>query len=182
MYPNQKSDFKNTLAKSKDGFILQQTELKKLPRAPNHDIESVQNWHYNHNTAINEEEQAYLTKPHDLFALLPRTKSPLRRLLERSKVFRLWLMWRKVTSDPTLPVYDKKEFTHISDNRVDRCVNTVVVAIGIAMLVGPIWILNGLNSQKEKLATITAFVVLFLGIVGGASVAKIWEALAATAA
>lgn len=153
-----------------------------MPPAPNHDIESVRNWHYNHKSAINENEQSYLINRHDLFALLPRIKSPLRRLLERSEVFRLWRPWRKLTSDSTLPVYDKKEFTHISDRRVDKCVDIVVVAIGIAMLVGPIWILNGLNGQKEKLATITAFVVLFLGIVGGATVAKIWEALAATAA
>ena len=170
------------LTETLDTFMLQQAELKKLPPPAKHDIVSIQNWHYNHETAINEAEQAYLDMSRDLFSLFPRDKSPLRRLLDRSKGFRLFMLWRKKKTTSILPLYDQQEVTYTSDKRIDRFVNMIVVLIGIAMLVGPIWILNGLSGSKEKLATITGFIVLFLVIVGGATVAKIWEALAATAA
>lgn len=161
--------------------MFRQVVLKTLPPAPKHDIESIQNWYQNHNdTAINTPEQTYLSNTHDLFSLIPRDKSPLCIFLERSLAVRLLRLWRKKTTNPSLPLYD--DTTYMSDKRIGRFVNVVVIVIGIAMLICPIWILNCLQGQRERLATITGFVVLFLGIVGGATVAKIWEALAATAA
>lgn len=50
------------------------------------------------------------------------------------------------------------------------------------MLLTPMWILQALHNDNAKLAVITAFVVVFLGLVAYATVAKPFETLAATAA
>ncbi|KAH9224690.1 hypothetical protein DL95DRAFT_254615, partial [Leptodontidium sp. 2 PMI_412] len=118
------------VAKLRDGidaFMLQQAELKKFPQAARQDLKSVQNWHYNHGGhAISPEEQTYLTHSLDVFSVVPKEKAPLRRLLDRSRTFRI--------------------------------------------------------SSVLKLAVITVFVVVFLGLVSYATVAKPFETLAATAA
>ena len=44
------------------------------------------------------------------------------------------------------------------------------------------WILQALDKNNHKLGVITAFVVVFLGLVSYATVAKPFETLAATAA
>jgi hypothetical protein len=70
--------------------VLQYAELKKYPTAPPQDVQSLLNWHRNHNScAIAEEERNYLIHVHDLFSLAPKVKTPLRRLLEKSRRFRL---------------------------------------------------------------------------------------------
>lgn len=52
----------------------------------------------------------------------------------------------------------------------------------MAMLIGPMWVLEYLSKPVAKLGTITAFVVVFLGCVSYATVVKPFEVLAATAA
>jgi hypothetical protein len=167
---------------SGDTFILQQAEVKKFPRAAEQDVKSLTIWQYNHNgCAIAEEEQQYLTQTHDLFNLVPRVKTPLRKLLDKSRKFRAHPFW-KDQKRPELPVYDQKFVTHFSDKKIDRFVTIVIVGIGKVMLIAPMWILQALATPIPKLGTITAFIVLFLGMVSYATVAKPFETLAATAA
>jgi hypothetical protein len=165
-----------------DTFILQQAELKKFPRASALDVKSLMNWHYNHNDcAIAQEEQKYLTQTHDLFSLVPRVKTPLRRLLDRWRKFRVHPFWRD-EQPPELPVYDQDLVTYFSDKKVDRFITIIIVGIGTVMLIAPVWILQALTAPIPKLGTITAFIVLFLGMISYATVAKPFETLAATAA
>jgi len=162
-----------------DSFILQQSELKKYPCAKDQDIKSLENWHWNHNNcAIDPEEQKYLSYKHDLFSLVPRVKTPLRRFLDRFRIHSLW----KDKKAPELPLYDRNVVTYVSDKRIDRFVTVVTVTVGLSMLVAPIWILQALQNIHQKLGTITAFIVGFLGIVSYATAAKPTETLAATAA
>lgn len=72
--------------------------------------------------------------------------------------------------------------TYISDKRIDRFITVVIVVVGMMMLIAPMWILQSLADQTQKLGTITAFIVVFLGLISYTSVAKPFEALAATAA
>ncbi|KAG4436525.1 hypothetical protein IFR05_007999 [Cadophora sp. M221] len=165
-----------------DAFILQQAELKKLPQAARQDLESVQNWHFNHGgQAIAPEEQQYLTHSLDVFSVVPREKTPLRRLLDRSRTFRISSLW-KSDEAPSLPLYDQDVITYTSDKRIDRFVTVLIVGIGTVMLLAPMWILQALDRSVLKLAVITVFVVVFLGLVSYATVAKPFETLAATAA
>jgi len=50
------------------------------------------------------------------------------------------------------------------------------------MLIAPMWILQAWDDVKRKLAVITAFIVLFLGLFSSMTDAKPFETLAATAA
>lgn len=163
-------------------FILQQAELKKHPAPLPYDIKSLENWHHNHlNAAISPPEAAYLSHPRDLFSVVPKEKSPLRRLLERIESFRVhWLFSDR--NAPTLPSTDAQLITFISDKRIDAFINVVIISVGMAMLIAPIWILEFLSRQTTKLGTITGFIVAFLAMISYASSAKPFEVLAATAA
>jgi len=161
--------------------MIQVATLKKHSRACKHDIESLKNWHWNHNdAAISPEEQSYLGYTSDLFSLVPPERTSLRRFLDRSRLFRHNMLWKKQSS-PT-PVYDQDEVTSFSDKRVDRFISFLIVSIGLAMLITPMWILYALSSSLQKMGTITGFTVLFLALVASATTAKPLEALGATAA
>lgn len=131
--------------------------------------------------AISDEEQQYLSHDLDLFCVVPKEKTPLRRLLDRSRKFRIASFW-KSDEAPSLPVYDQDVVTYTSDKRIDRFVTMLIVGVGTIMLLVPMWILQALERSHDKLAVITAFVVVFLGLVSYATVAKPFETLAATAA
>ena len=161
--------------------MIQFAALKKLSKALKHDIESLKTWHWNHNeAAISPEEQSYLTDESDLFSLVPQERTSLRRFLDRSKLFRTSALWKKQSSQ--IPVYDQDEVTAFSDKKVDRFISFIIVSIGLAMLIGPMWILYALSSSLQKMGTITGFIVLFLALVASATTARPLEALAATAA
>ena len=117
----------------------------------------------------------------DLFSVVPREKAPVRRLLDRSRKFRIASFWRSKDA-PGLPIYDQDVITDSSDKRIDRFVTVLIVGIGTVMLLVPMWILQALDKNNHKLGVITAFVVVFLGLVSYATVAKPFETLAATAA
>jgi hypothetical protein len=144
-------------------------------------VANLENWHWNYNNlAIAEEEQSYLARTHDLFSVVPREKTPLRRLLERWKSFRIHWLWRDAEA-PKLPFYET-DVKYIADERVETFITVLILAIGLVMLIMPMWILQALQSNIAKLGTITAFVVMFLGMVSSVTVAKPFETLAATAA
>jgi len=80
-------------------------------------------------------------------------------------------------------MYDKDHITYISDKRIERFVSFVIVLVGLFMLITPMWILQALGGRTvAKLGTITAFIVVILGLVSYATVAKPFETLGATAA
>jgi hypothetical protein len=162
--------------------MLQQSEMKIYPPAFKQDLKSVRNWHYNHGgVAISEDEQRYLDHELDLFCVVPKEKTPLRRLLDRSRKFRIHPFWKSKEA-PELPVYDQDVITYTSDKRIDRFITVVIVGVGTVMLLVPMWILQALQNNYYKLAVITAFIVIFLGLLSYATVAKPFETLAATAA
>ncbi|KAK1496173.1 hypothetical protein CTAM01_08360 [Colletotrichum tamarilloi] len=66
--------------------------------------------------------------------------------------------------------------------RQDVFASAVIIAIGVLMLITPIWILQALTDLKAKLAVITVFIFVFLLVLSLAMVAKPFEALGATAA
>ncbi|KAF7502113.1 hypothetical protein GJ744_007106 [Endocarpon pusillum] len=69
-----------------------------------------------------------------------------------------------------------------NEKRVERFASTVIAVVGLAMLIGPLWILESLSDPPEKLGVITGFIVLFFVLVGVATAAKVFEALVAAAA
>ncbi|KAL1882806.1 hypothetical protein Daus18300_000444 [Diaporthe australafricana] len=164
-------------------FILQQSLVRKSPRAPRRDIKSIRNWHFNHDyAAISPKEQEYLNhaSEDDLIRVVHVDKTPLRRLVDSSLRLRTLRLWKDKKDD--IPSYDAANVEYFLDKRMDRFSSAVIVAIGVAMLITPIWILQALESLPTKLGTITAFVSVFLVVVSMIMVSKPLEALSATAA
>ncbi|KIN05273.1 hypothetical protein OIDMADRAFT_78820, partial [Oidiodendron maius Zn] len=131
--------------------------------------------------SILEYSGGYLDEELDLFSLVPREKTSLRKLLDKSRVFRHLFLLRK-SKTPELPLYNKSWVHYFSDELMDRCVTMVIVSVGTLMLVAPMWILQALGSQQQKLWVITAFLLSFVVMISHATMARPFEILAATAA
>ncbi|KAI8945298.1 hypothetical protein F4801DRAFT_136462 [Xylaria longipes] len=162
-------------------FILQQGEMKKFQSARGQDIRSLRNWHYNHDyVAISPEEWKYLEHESDLFGVVQKDKTPLRRLIDHSRRLRTLSIWR--LKNQSAPKDEDDMVSYYSDKRMDTFASSIIVGLGIILLLAPLWILYALKSSVLKLAVITVFVATFLIILSFAMVAKPFEALGATAA
>lgn len=147
-------------------------------------MNSLRNWFYNHEGAIYAKEQSYIDKD-DLFPLIPKERSPLRRLFETSSRFRLSHFWKREKLAGTisdLPVHCHENIQLYSDKKIDDFVTFTTVFTGLVMLIAPIWILAYTHPVAAKLAIITAFILFFLALVSFGTNSKPFESLAATAA
>ena len=126
------------------------------------------------------EETEYIKRSSDLFSLVPRMRSPLRLLLERSRHFRFLGLWQEKVVDR--PAGEDKNVHYFSDEKIDRFVTTIIMSLGLIMLIAPLWILAFLEGLVQRLAIISAFIVLFVVLLSATTVAKPFESLAAAAA
>lgn len=117
----------------------------------------------------------YIKRTEDLFQITSKRTSPLRGFLERSSHFRLFKLWEKRSTDDDTIHY-------ISDHRIDLFINMIITAVGLVMLITPLWILAFVKPMTSRLSIITAFICVFLLLVTSLSVARPSELLAATAA
>ncbi|KAI0174378.1 hypothetical protein BJ166DRAFT_512026 [Pestalotiopsis sp. NC0098] len=163
-------------------MVLQQSRLCEYPTAPRSDVKNIKNWHFNHGySAIAADEQEYLEHQNDLVCVTHKTKTPLRRVIDKSRRLRTLGIWRTKIEDP-VPQYDSQYVSYYSDQRIDGFASGFIVLVGLTMLVTPIWVLNFVESMNSKLIVITIFTVFFLLVMSFAMVAKPFEALGATAA
>lgn len=69
---------------------------------------------------------------------------------------------------------------------IDKFVTCVTLAIGLAMLIAPLWLLRYVYAEgpdlTKRLGVITAFICGFTGVLSFVAVAKPFEVMAATAA
>ncbi|KAJ3958870.1 hypothetical protein N0V92_004571 [Colletotrichum tropicale] len=153
---------------------------EELEDAPKRDRKNLQNWHFNHDyAAIAREEQAYLEKE-DLVSVAYVEKTPLRQAIDSSLRLRTLSVWRH--RKDAAPSYDAREVSYYSDKRMNAFASAMIIAIGVVMLLTPIWVLQAMGDLKGKLAVITVFIFMFLLVLSLAMVAKPFEALGATAA
>ncbi|KAM6507368.1 hypothetical protein FSOLCH5_012585 [Fusarium solani] len=89
-------------------------------------------------------------------------------------------MWKH--KDKAAADYDAEHVSYYSDSRMDKTASVVIVAVGIVMLITPIWVLQAMDGLRAKLGVITAFVLIFLLVLSFAMASKPFEALGATAA
>lgn len=156
-------------------------QIKTCASAPKRDIESLKIWHSNNDGAIMPEERNYIHRD-DLFSLIPKNRSPLRRLFERSSRFRLSRLWQNTLPPSDLPAHVQQYIHLSSDKRIDRFVACTTIVVGLVMLIAPIWILAFAYQVVVKLAIITLFILLFMALASFGMNARPYEALAATAA
>lgn len=159
-------------------LVIQHSELRSRPKVLEKDRNSLSNWFSNHHKAILEEETMYIQHPDDLFAMVPKNKTPLRRVLERSSRFRLFRWWKKKKPSPL----DDENVHFTSDWKIDLCVNIIIACIGLFMLIVPLWVLAYTKGMGRRLGIITGFVLVFLCFVSFTTVARPFETLGAAAA
>jgi hypothetical protein len=168
-----------------DELLLHHSELREKPKVSRQIVESLENWHYNNETAVDLAEITYIKHVSDLVPLKASVKGPLRDWLERSQSFRLLSAWKK---DPPkhalnngIPFTDA-EVHYASEKRIEGFVTAVVIAVGLAMLIAPLWVLAYAATRPLRLGIITAFVTFFVTLLSCTTAAKTFECLAATAA
>lgn len=82
--------------------------------------------------------------------------------------------------------FERQETIYNKESRIDKVVTCATLAIGLAMLIGPLWLLQYVTSQgtgtTNKLWIINAFLIGFAVLLIILTVARPFEVLAATAA
>jgi hypothetical protein len=166
------------------------------------DIHNVRNWlgtDYSdpEKHPINEIEAAYITHTKDLIAVLPKKISWFRKVLERSLVLRIPVLRSLFERKPRdIEDYDAiraiedgehgviRKTRWQNDTRVDRLSEGLIALVGLGMLIAPLWVLEKIDHglPNVKLGAITVFIVVFFVFVAVATTARVFDALAATAA
>ena len=110
-------------------------------------------------------------------------KTILRKWVEAKLIFGTKWLYRffkkKLVAD--LMETDRTTINYSSDEAVDSFIVAPTFIVGLAMLIVPLWILQGLSHRVWKLGVIAIFVVIFLGILSLATLGRPYEILAATA-
>lgn len=140
-------------------------------------IESLENWlFHNYPGAIDPTETRFVKHHQDLIPILTKGRSPLRHLVEKSRTLRTWSLFsvNKEGGSSTSHFY--------SGRKMDAFTNVVIIVLGLAMLFGPMWWLNSVQSADGKLGIITGFTFLFTVVLVCSSVEQPFQILAGTAA
>lgn len=169
-----------------DRLVLNYSQIKKQPKAPRRTLASISKWFQEYPNAITEYETGFLSseKETDLVATVERPKAPLRSIVETilwfcpSRYFRL---------DPQeyneyLLKYGKEDVIYWDNDKIDFAVNTIILFSGLVMLLVPAWGLNAVSSYTLRLALITGFIALFLGLLLLVTPTKPFETMVGTAA
>ena len=130
-----------------------------------------------------DEAQIFLDRDQteDLIPIQEKNRTFLRKLIERSDGLIGSFLFRRIPESQTTRKIDA-DIDFFSDQLVDRYVYITIVCLGLAMLIGPLWWLNIDGDRTHRLGIITGFIVLFTLLMGGATNARAFEAMAATAA
>ncbi|XXG96974.1 hypothetical protein Hte_003267 [Hypoxylon texense] len=160
-------------------FLANQSSASRFPQAPRRDVKNIKRWHEEYgNRVIDKDELSYLNRE-DLICLSPKDKTPLRQLIDSSLRLRTLSIWRD-TSRPS--TRNLGHVSYFSDKKMNVFVSIMIIFIGTAMLIIPIWILERQDDLERKLVVITIFIFAFLVVLSSVMVTKPFEALGATAA
>lgn len=173
------SAYMKLVLKAADDFILAHSQLRARSTAETFQIENLRSWFYNNPRAIDEEEQEFVNQGGDVIPLVEKRKPFLHLLFEHidDKYLAKWFSVKdrpdRVKSETT---------TYSSNKKIDVVMTAVIVVIGLLVLLGPMWWLEFVVDGNRRLGIISAFVVLFAGILASATVQRPFEVLAGTAA
>lgn len=136
-----------------------------------------------HPRAIEDRETRFLEYKDDLIPVLPKTKSRFRTFLESTLLLRIPVVKNIFDREPDdVSIIGDGQTRWHNDKRVERFSSIVVALVGLAMLTGPLWILQYVNGSGVRLGIITGFIAVFFILVSVATTARIFDALAAAAA
>lgn len=166
-----------------DKLIHSNAQLAARPTVNHLDAEKVQSWFHDISPrAIEETEQEYIKYHEDLIHIQPKVNSWFRSVLGSTFLLDM----------PTLRPYferypqDKRvqdgNTRWQNDERVERFSSAVIGCVGLAILIGPLWLLEYITPDPIRLGITTAFIFLFFVLIVVATTAQVSEGLAATAA
>ena len=192
--------------------MLDLMDLKSRSKATPFQVGNVRQWLQNANDPILDEEVAYLTEEDDLVPVASKPKAPLRQLIDRFAILNFLrlppcIRERKVRQQfkPTVTYiqanwirkrnerlynadedFEMQTTVYNKDRFFDKIMTVFTTVVGLAMLIGPLWILQHLSTKPSnsevRLGVITGFIALFAILTSLFTVAKAYEVLAATAA
>jgi hypothetical protein len=120
----------------------------------------------------------------DLISMAVSRKSAARRLFERwvlCPTQGLFGSFKGRIGHKPEEAYLKPTTVYGRDEPVDVLASCAVFVTVLSMLIAPLWILAFVEDVTKKLAVITAFTIVLVGILTAATLAKPFETLAVTA-
>ena len=173
-------DVSEHLPTTTDKYIRTFSDLRKRPRASKHQVSNVVDWL--DRGAIDDEEAEFVTKTSDLMSINSVERLPIRRLLESWPQLRFsWLFREKLPPDAEVDVAAGTT-TYASNERLQRMTNGLIILVGLAMMLAPLWWCEYVENRETKLKIITGFVCAFIAMMMTATINKPFEVVAATAA
>lgn len=174
-------------------FLLGLMDLKSRSKATPFQVGNVRQWLQNANDPILDEEVAYLNEEDDLVPVASTPKAPLRQLIDRFSALnflRLPPCIRERKRNERLynadEDFEMQTTVYNKDRLFEKIMTVFTIIVGLAMLIGPLWILQHLSTEPSnlqvRLGVITGFIALFTILTSLFTVAKAFEVLAATAA
>ncbi|EWY92239.1 hypothetical protein FOYG_05820 [Fusarium oxysporum NRRL 32931] len=164
-----------------DKLLLSYSQLAALAPAPKWNLRNLRTWFSNNPGAIMESESAFLMHNDELISIW-KEKPPLRRLFEQYFVSSYGEVMGLFKKDGRRMDSHDRATTYIySDTAIDNFAFVVMLATTLVMLIAPMWILQNLSSANGKLGVITAFAIVWLGLVSYAAHGRPFEKLAVTA-
>lgn len=173
-------------------FVLDHSQLKARPDASAFQIENLRTWLKNSNKPIEPEEVRFIDKDGDLMPVVPKQRTPLRRFMDRYQLLRNLICFRQRKlnqshfghEDPEN--FETNTTIYTRDTTINKFVTCTTILLGLAMLVGPLWVLQYVSTAESglhnRLTVITVFIIAFTIMISILTVATPFETLAATAA
>lgn len=168
----------STVADSIDEYINSYSQVAKHPRVIARDIRSLKNWMAGWPNAIPDEESGYLNEKDDLVYVVPKSETSISRKFKDFAVLgRPW--FRRYSKGH--PTYVMDCITLYDEEKAEAFFARATLLLGLAMFIGPLWILEFVSGPLSRLGVITSFIVLFIVLVSVMTTARPFESLAAAA-
>ena len=209
-YCHSRHKYSAQLTISVDTFVNQFSQFSNHPKPDTNAIKDIRNY-LNWRTVkfpsglemgpIDSAEVAFICDENhedDLVPVQPSNRSPLRRYLERFT----YMIFRKVgvpdkfkRKPPQRSDQGEEGATSIpleeeygdfviwaKEETIEGVASFITGFISLAMLIGPLWVLNTVQTTNGKLGVITGFLVLFYLLMSFATSARTSETIAAVSA
>ncbi|KAK1751962.1 hypothetical protein QBC47DRAFT_389361 [Echria macrotheca] len=164
-----------------DRLLCEHLRLKTSPEAPKATVGHITRWLSNRNHPIDSKETEFLGCS-DLISASPSQKAPLRRWVEQAIIIPSARFLNKSSKRRSQDLAGRIHTTTLVDDApLNVLASTTIFVAAMVMLIAPLWILAKVGSLDGKLGIITAFLMLFLGILNWGTVSRPFEILAATA-
>jgi len=159
-------------------FIDAFSKIRKRPRAESRQVDYAENWLKR--GAITASETRFVKHKSDLISINERVRPPLGRWLEACRSLHTWRIFKAKFVEDLHVQSDATSYS--SDHAFESFTTLSIIALGLSMLLAPLWWMQNVPNNNDRLGIITGFVILFTLLGTGATINRPFEVVAATAA